>query len=220
MSWYAQTFPSTVFHVNHRGGHQVTALPPRGADTSVLGSSISSFIQGSLHSRHCEPGSGPPVQDGPSPRRVEASPTGGGPPVGSVWHGLHRPVRRCTLHDVVLPYGWGGSLGLDTLSHEWPDRLLYAFPPLPLISQVIQRVTMGRYKVLLIAPWWPRKHWFARHLRLVHGQPWALPGRVDLLSQAGAQIWHPRRALLQLWAPSQSRSQRLHEAVPRTIGYA
>ncbi|XP_030272829.1 uncharacterized protein LOC115581680 [Sparus aurata] len=96
--------------------------------------------------------------------------------------------------------GRGGPLGLDALSHEWPDGLLYAFPPLPLVSQVLHRVTMGRYKVLLIAPRWPRKYWFPRLLRLVHGQPWALPGRVDLLSQAEGQIWHPRPALLQLWA--------------------
>ena len=40
--------------------------------------------------------------------------------------------------------GRGGPLGLDALSHEWPDGLLYAFPPLPLISQVLHRVTMGR----------------------------------------------------------------------------
>ena len=40
--------------------------------------------------------------------------------------------------------GRGGPLGLDALSHEWLDGLLYAFPPLPLISQVLHRVTMGR----------------------------------------------------------------------------
>ena len=178
--------PSIPFHTKGQffhgvlcelpGGHQVTTLPPGGTDTSVLGGSTSSITQGSLHPRCCEPGGGPPVQDGPSPRIVKASPRGGGPPVGSVWHGLRRPVRLCrdnTLQDLVLPNGRGGSLGLDALSHKWPEGLLYAFPPLQLIPQVLHRVTVGRYKVLLIAPQWPRKHWFPRLL--------GLPGRVDLL---------------------------------------
>ena len=41
---------------------------------------------------------------------------------------------------------------------------------------------------------------FPALLRLVHGQPWPLPVRADLLSQVGGRIWHPRPAVLQLWA--------------------
>ena len=87
-------------------------------------------------------------------------------------------------------------LGLDALSHEWPEGLLYGFPPLPLIPHVLNRVAQGRYKVLFVAPRWPARHWFPILPRLVHGQPWPLPVRADLLSQAKGQIWHPR----QLWA--------------------
>ena len=96
--------------------------------------------------------------------------------------------------------GQGGPLGLDALSAEWPDGLLYAFPPLPLIPQVLHRVRLGCYRVLLIAPRWPGRHWFPDLLRLVHGAPWPLPIRADLLSQAEGLIWHPRPATLQLWA--------------------
>lgn len=96
--------------------------------------------------------------------------------------------------------GQGGPLGLDALSREWPEGLLYAFPPFPLLPKVLHRVAIGHYKVLLIAPRWPRRHWFPALLRLVYGEPWALPVRADLLSQAEGQIWHPKPAILQLWA--------------------
>ena len=94
----------------------------------------------------------------------------------------------------------GGTLGLDALSQEWPEGLLFAFPPLPLIPQVLHRVRLGYYKVLLIAPQWPGRHWFPDLVRLVHGSPWPLPVRKDLLSQVRGQIWHPNPAKLQLWA--------------------
>ena len=96
--------------------------------------------------------------------------------------------------------GQGGPLGLDALSAEWPDGLLYAFPPLPLIPQVLHRGSWGCYRILLIAPRWPGRHWFSDLLRLVHGSPWPLPIRADLLSQAGGRIWHPKPATMQLWA--------------------
>ncbi|XP_052449323.1 uncharacterized protein LOC128011199 [Carassius gibelio] len=95
--------------------------------------------------------------------------------------------------------GQGGPLGLDALSHEWPGGLLYAFPPLPLIPHVLKRVDLGCYKILLIAPKWPKRHWFPLLLRLVQGHPWPLPTRTDLLSQVEGQIWHPNPATLQLW---------------------
>ena len=96
--------------------------------------------------------------------------------------------------------GQGGPLGLDALSREWPDGLLFAFPPLPLIPQVLHRVRLGRYRVLLVAPQWPGRHWFPDLLRLVQGSPWPLPTRADLLSQAGGRIWHPKPMALRLWA--------------------
>ena len=132
---------------------------------------------------------GVPLGNIPS-RRTEVSTDASLTGWGAVWE--HRMVRGIweppcgedhinVLELALLPSIQGRH---DALSHEWPDGLLYAFPPLPLISQVLHGVTMGRYKVLLIAPRGPKKL-----LRLVHGQPWALPGRVDLLSQAGGLIW-------------------------------
>ncbi|XP_074466705.1 uncharacterized protein LOC141752572 [Sebastes fasciatus] len=109
-----------------------------------------------------------------------------------------KETAHCQLWFSLRPPG--GPLGLDALSHEWPKGLLYAFPPLPLIPHVLDRINRGHYKVLLVAPRWPGKHWFPALLRLVHGRPWPLPLRADLLSQAGRKIWYPKPAVMQLWA--------------------
>ena len=95
--------------------------------------------------------------------------------------------------------GQGGSLGLDALSQEWPTGLLYAFPPLPLIAQVLRRIQEGHHSVLLVAPRWPARPWFPDLLRLLQGHPWQLPCRADLLSQADGRIWHPNPGTLCLW---------------------
>ena len=34
-----------------------------------------------------------------------------------------------------------GPLGLDALSHEWPGGIFYAFPPIPLIPLVLERIS-------------------------------------------------------------------------------
>lgn len=92
-----------------------------------------------------------------------------------------------------------GPLGRDALAHTWPRRQLYAFPPLPLIWPTLHRLETEEHELLLIAPRWPGRVWFPRLLQLLHGRPWCLPVRRDLLSQLGGQIWHPDPSRLQLW---------------------
>ncbi len=40
----------------------------------------------------------------------------------------------------------------DALAHDWPYLLLYAFPPITLIPQVIRRIREQKHSVLLVAP--------------------------------------------------------------------
>ncbi|KAL0157079.1 hypothetical protein M9458_048325, partial [Cirrhinus mrigala] len=49
----------------------------------------------------------------------------------------------------------------DALAHDWPNLLLYAFPPTSLIPQVIKRVREQKHKLLLVAPLWRNQHWFS-----------------------------------------------------------
>ncbi|KAL0183525.1 hypothetical protein M9458_019221, partial [Cirrhinus mrigala] len=49
----------------------------------------------------------------------------------------------------------------DALAHDWPNLLLYAFPPTSLIPQVLKRVREQKHKLLLGAPLWRNQHWFS-----------------------------------------------------------
>lgn len=86
------------------------------------------------------------------------------------------------MHPVVLIRE--GCLGVDTLAHQWPARLLYAFPPIALLPLCLEKIRQDRATVLLVAPHWPKRAWFASLIQLLCRQPWQLPSRHDLLSQA------------------------------------
>lgn len=52
-------------------------------------------------------------------------------------------------------------LGVDALAHSWPRVLLYAFPPLSLISPTLARARDQGLSLILVAPRWPSNHWVA-----------------------------------------------------------
>ncbi len=82
------------------------------------------------------------------------------------------------------------------------DRiLLYAFPPMALIAQVIRWIREQIHKVLLVAPLWRNQHWFAELSRLLSAATWPIPLRRNLLSLVNRTIWHPQPELwaLHLW---------------------
>ncbi|CAL9694240.1 unnamed protein product [Knipowitschia caucasica] len=92
------------------------------------------------------------------------------------------------------------SLGVDALAHPWPTVLLYAFPPISLISPTLARVREQRLSLILIAPCWLSKPWMAEIVQLLWDNPWPLPLRRDLLCQAGGEIFHPHPDRVALWA--------------------
>lgn len=91
-------------------------------------------------------------------------------------------------------------MGLDAMAHEWPRVLLYAFPPLELITPTLARVRERNLTLILIAPRWQGKHWLAEIFQLLYDQPWRLPLRRDLLTQARGEIFHPHPERMALWA--------------------
>ncbi|KAI7792053.1 reverse transcriptase/ribonuclease H/putative methyltransferase, partial [Triplophysa rosa] len=78
--------------------------------------------------------------------------------------------------------------------------LLYAFPPLSLISPTLARVRKQGLSLILIAPRWPSKPWVAEMVQLLACQPWPLPPWRDFLTQAGGEIYHPYPDRIALWA--------------------
>lgn len=91
-------------------------------------------------------------------------------------------------------------LGTDAMAHEWPQGLLYAFPPFTLLHPLLQRIQVEEVNLILVAPSWPQMIWFSVLPPLLQGHPWELPPRRDLLSQARGTLFHPFPQGLRLWA--------------------
>ncbi|KAA0701345.1 hypothetical protein E1301_Tti024361 [Triplophysa tibetana] len=106
-------------------------------------------------------------------------------------------TSHCPLWFSIFP---PAPLGVDALVQTWPRRRLYAFPPIALLPQVLERVRQEGIRLLLIAPYWPARVWFSDLLMLLEGQPWEIPLRQDLLTQARGTICHPSPELWKLWA--------------------
>ena len=83
-------------------------------------------------------------------------------------------------------------LGVDALAQPWPNVLLYAFPPLSLISPTLTRVRDQGLSLILIAPRWPSKHWIAEIVQLLSGQPCCCAGTSRL--RPGRHLPPPSRA--------------------------
>ncbi len=108
----------------------------------------------------------------------------------------------------------------DALAHGWPNLLLYAFPPIALIPQVIRRISKQKHRVLLEAPLWRNQHWFAEMAQLLTEAPWPISLRRDLLSQATGTIWQPQPELRALSLASRWEPSDLPESVLNTISQA
>ena len=64
---------------------------------------------------------------------------------------------------------------------------------------LLHRVQMEQVRLILVAPFRPHMSWFSMIPTLL-GQPWMLPLRGDLLSQAGGKLFHCFPAGLRLVA--------------------
>lgn len=84
----------------------------------------------------------------------------------------------------------------DALTSRWPKGLLYAFPPIPLISKVLRLVRQHKAQVILVAPWWLRRPWFSTIQQLSQETPLHLPTWHNLLHQG--PVTHPEPHCLQL----------------------
>ena len=105
-------------------------------------------------------------------------------------YGRQRWTFLPQMHPHIVPSGthwWRGP----ALAHAWPVHLLYPFPPILLIRATLERVQRNNHRLLLVAPNWPGRPWFLVLLKLLQGEPWRLPRRLDLLSELEGSIWHP-----------------------------
>ncbi|XP_050825375.1 uncharacterized protein LOC127058925 [Gopherus flavomarginatus] len=92
-----------------------------------------------------------------------------------------------------------GSIA-DAFLIQWSTHLYYAFPPFPLVHRVLLKVRRDRAHVIMVAPAWPRQHWYPMLLDLTIADPVPLPLHPDLITQEHGTLCHPDLQSLHLAA--------------------
>lgn len=92
------------------------------------------------------------------------------------------------------------ALALDALTISWDRMFAYAFPPICLVPKALQHMKQYNCKIILIAPNWPRRHWYPDLLTMSVAKPIRLPVIRTLLHQPKTQIYHPNPQVFNLTA--------------------
>ena len=83
------------------------------------------------------------------------------------------------------------ALAVDALSLDWNTLpLAYAFPSMPILPKVLQKILDSTVTVILLAPAWPTQSWLPDLLNVLIHRPVEIPAIEDLLTQqVGRQVW-------------------------------
>ena len=88
--------------------------------------------------------------------------------IHSVGRTNHRSFATYANRKTVVFCSWTPhpqAYAVDALSVPWEGMFAYAFPPIPLIPKVLNQTRLCRScQVILIAPMWPRRHWYPQLL--------------------------------------------------------
>ena len=85
-------------------------------------------------------------------------------PIGFDRFASYATAQRVPGTATRLPYNSlfadEGTAGVDALAADWSGCVNYAFPPVPLIYDVLRIVRVARCKCILVAPVWPAQIWW------------------------------------------------------------
>ena len=85
---------------------------------------------------------------------------------------------------------------------RWPDVIIYAFPPVCLLPQVVRKLrTLQRMRVLLVAPWSPNAKLFPSLIAIPNCKVVEIPVSEKMLKQPHWDKRHPdpEKLTLHLW---------------------
>jgi hypothetical protein len=68
--------------------------------------------------------------------------------------------RKCQRFMALPGPGAQGSWGEDALLYSWAGEMPYAFPPIPLIPRVLQKLRQERLTAVVVLPEWYSKAWW------------------------------------------------------------
>ena len=141
----------------------------------------------------------------------------------SLWKVWGRPhldlfatSENAKLPTYVSPLPDPAAWATDALSFSWQQMWVYAYPPIPLMHQVLQKVAAEPCDVILVAPAWPTQSWFPLLLQLSVDHPRALPPLRKLLKQPRRNVFHDNPQQLHLHAWRLSSQPCFTRASPRT----
>ena len=98
----------------------------------------------------------------------------------------------------VSPVPDANAMNIDALNISWEGLDGYAFCPVALIPKVIQKMNTYRCRMIVVAPGWPRMHWFWDLVNLSTKPPLQLPHWPHLLKQPFSQKFHQNLMFLNL----------------------
>jgi hypothetical protein len=114
---------------------------------------------------------------------------------------LFATVFNRKLPRYVSPFPDPGAWGVDAMTLSWDDLSVYAFPPFALVASVVRKLEQSRRcRMVLIAPHWPSRSWFATLTNLSEEPPCPLPLLPNLLKQPTQHLFHENLLLLNLHA--------------------
>ncbi len=139
-----------------------------GRAPSGMGSAQPTLAEGSTPAGQTEPRSGYVISEQCPLKGVDAPSAGGSEDLKDLWQGRSRPFHLFAKDNSHCPtYYWH--------THDWPNLLLYAFPPIALLPQVVRRIREQGHKVLLVAPLWRNQPWLSELTQLLTAAPWPEP---------------------------------------------
>ena len=98
----------------------------------------------------------------------------------------------------VSPLPDANAMNIDALNISWEGLDGYAYCPVALIPKVIQKMNTYRCRMIVVAPGWPRMHWFWDLVNLSTKPPLQLPHWPHLLKQPFSQKFHQNLMYLNL----------------------
>ena len=104
------------------------------------------------------------------------------------WHlpklDLFATRYNCKLPQFVSPVPDPKAWAVDALSLYWDNLDLYAFPPVPLLTNILTKALSHHYRrMIIVALGWPNMPWFWDLVEMSSQIPMCLPNRPDLLTQ-------------------------------------
>jgi hypothetical protein len=109
----------------------------------------------------------------------------------NLWKCWHKPMvdlfatrLNNKLPIYLSPVPDNQAWAVDALSISWTGIDGYAYPPVPMIPRVLQKVIADQCQLILVAPLWPSRSWFPQLLKLLVDHPRELPVLPKLLKQS------------------------------------